>query len=54
MWTGADYFSLEESGQEMGITNVYKHMLNCIVNQMAKGFSVLSARLGKDNGVCSK
>lgn len=54
MWTSADNFGLEGSRQEVGITNAYKHMLNCIVNQMAKGFSVFSDRLGKESGVCSR
>lgn len=54
MWTSADYFSLEGAGKEMGIADVYMYMLNCIVNQMAKGFSMLSARLGRENNVCGR
>lgn len=54
MWTTADEFSLEEDGQEMGIVNVYMSFLNCIINQMAKGFSMFSARFGKENNVCGR
>ena len=54
MWTNADYFSLEGGGQEMGIASVYMYMLDCIVDQMAKGFSMLSDRLGKENDVCGR
>lgn len=53
MWTSADYFSLEGDGQEAEISGVYMYMLHCPVNQMAKGFNILSVRHGQANDVCS-
>lgn len=54
MWTSAGHFSLKGDGQEMGIATVYVYMLNCIVSQTAKDFSMFFTGLGKENDVCGR